>query len=228
MPRDPRTFITLHDGMPEHHKIEALSDKAFRTLIDLWCWCSQHHRRRRARIRMAQTHNSPSARRATAEDGRAATGRGLHARLPRTPTVQGRDRRAAEQAVTGRVARRQEVRSDTSARRPDRHRKGSKCLSKCSSKCSSKTQAKRKQNPSRVRDRYLRLAFRCLENRLRLPIHSSSYVPRARHGQTERPPTSHPTHTTPTHGWSSTMTTPTPTTEAPTPTLEGDQSGPLR
>jgi hypothetical protein len=42
MPRDPRTFITLHDGMPEHHKIEALSDKAFRTLIDLWCWCSRN------------------------------------------------------------------------------------------------------------------------------------------------------------------------------------------
>ena len=42
MPRDPRTYITLHDGMPEHHKIEALSDKAFRALIDLWCWCSRN------------------------------------------------------------------------------------------------------------------------------------------------------------------------------------------
>lgn len=42
MPRDPRTYITLHDGMPEHHKIEALSDKAFRHLIDLWCWCSRN------------------------------------------------------------------------------------------------------------------------------------------------------------------------------------------
>jgi hypothetical protein len=42
MPRDKRTFITVHDGMPEHHKIEALSDKAFRALIDLWCWCSRN------------------------------------------------------------------------------------------------------------------------------------------------------------------------------------------
>lgn len=42
MPRDPRTYITLHDGMPEHHKIEALSDRAFRSLIDLWCWCSRN------------------------------------------------------------------------------------------------------------------------------------------------------------------------------------------
>ena len=42
MPRDPRTYITLHDGMPEHHKIEALSDKAFRVLVDLWCYCSRN------------------------------------------------------------------------------------------------------------------------------------------------------------------------------------------
>jgi hypothetical protein len=42
VPRDPRTYITLHDGMPEHHKVEALSDKAFRCLIDLWCWCSRN------------------------------------------------------------------------------------------------------------------------------------------------------------------------------------------
>ena len=42
MPRDPRTFITVHDGMPEHHKVEALSDKAFRALVDLWCWCSRN------------------------------------------------------------------------------------------------------------------------------------------------------------------------------------------
>lgn len=42
MPRDKRTFITVHDGMPEHYKIEALSDKAFRALVDLWCWCSRN------------------------------------------------------------------------------------------------------------------------------------------------------------------------------------------
>ena len=42
MTSDVRTYITVHDGMPEHHKIEALSDKAFRVLIDLWCWCSRN------------------------------------------------------------------------------------------------------------------------------------------------------------------------------------------
>lgn len=42
MPRDDRTFITLHDGMPENPKVEALSDAAFRLLIETWCWCSRN------------------------------------------------------------------------------------------------------------------------------------------------------------------------------------------
>lgn len=28
--------------MPEHPKVEVLSDKAFRVLVDLWCWCSRN------------------------------------------------------------------------------------------------------------------------------------------------------------------------------------------
>ena len=39
---DTRTYIKLHDGMPDHPKIEPLSDRAFRALIELWCWCSRH------------------------------------------------------------------------------------------------------------------------------------------------------------------------------------------
>ena len=27
----------------EHPKIEGLSDKAFRALLDLWCYCGRHH-----------------------------------------------------------------------------------------------------------------------------------------------------------------------------------------
>jgi hypothetical protein len=42
MPRDQRPFITLHDGMPEHPKIEALSDAAFRLLVSTWCWCNRN------------------------------------------------------------------------------------------------------------------------------------------------------------------------------------------
>lgn len=40
---DKRTYIRVHDGMPEHPKVEALSDKGFRLLMELWCWCSRNH-----------------------------------------------------------------------------------------------------------------------------------------------------------------------------------------
>lgn len=39
---DDRTYITVHDGMPDHPKIEGLSDAAFRLLIECWCWCSRN------------------------------------------------------------------------------------------------------------------------------------------------------------------------------------------
>lgn len=39
---DGRTFIRVHDGLPDHPKIFALSDRAFRLLIESWCWCSRH------------------------------------------------------------------------------------------------------------------------------------------------------------------------------------------
>ena len=42
MPSDPRTYITVHDGMPEHPKVEGLSDGAFRLLVTCWCWCSRN------------------------------------------------------------------------------------------------------------------------------------------------------------------------------------------
>ncbi len=41
-PRDTRTYITVHDGLPEHPKVEGLSDKAFRALIEFWCYCSKN------------------------------------------------------------------------------------------------------------------------------------------------------------------------------------------
>ncbi len=39
---DDRTYIKLHDGMPDHPKVDGLSDKAFRLLVETWCWCSRH------------------------------------------------------------------------------------------------------------------------------------------------------------------------------------------
>lgn len=39
---DPRTYIRVHDGMPDHPKVDPLSDKAFRLLVGCWCWSSRH------------------------------------------------------------------------------------------------------------------------------------------------------------------------------------------
>lgn len=40
--RDDRTYIRVHDGMPDHPKVEPLSDAAFRLLVTTWCWCSRN------------------------------------------------------------------------------------------------------------------------------------------------------------------------------------------
>lgn len=39
---DPRTYIKVHDGMPDHPKVDGLSDAAFRLLVETWCWSSRH------------------------------------------------------------------------------------------------------------------------------------------------------------------------------------------
>lgn len=38
---DYRYFIKLHDGFPEHQKTVVLSDRAFRRLIEAWCYCNR-------------------------------------------------------------------------------------------------------------------------------------------------------------------------------------------
>jgi hypothetical protein len=42
MPRDDRTYIRVHDGMPDHPKVEPLSDAAFRLLVTIWCRSSEY------------------------------------------------------------------------------------------------------------------------------------------------------------------------------------------
>jgi hypothetical protein len=34
--------VRIHDGMPDHPKVDGLSDAAFRLLVTMWCWCSRH------------------------------------------------------------------------------------------------------------------------------------------------------------------------------------------
>jgi hypothetical protein len=42
MPRDDRPFIRVHNGMPDHPKVTALSDAAFRLMVETWCWCDRN------------------------------------------------------------------------------------------------------------------------------------------------------------------------------------------
>lgn len=39
---DDRTYIRLHDGFDENHKIVGISDKEFRTYIEALCYCSRN------------------------------------------------------------------------------------------------------------------------------------------------------------------------------------------
>ncbi len=39
---DDRTYIKVHDGLPDHPKVEPLSDGAFRLLLTTWCWCGRY------------------------------------------------------------------------------------------------------------------------------------------------------------------------------------------
>lgn len=42
MARPNWEYIRVDVLMPEHPKIEALSDKAFRALLELWCYCGRN------------------------------------------------------------------------------------------------------------------------------------------------------------------------------------------
>lgn len=43
MARPNWEFIRVDVLMPGHPKVEELSDKAFRALVTLWCYCGLHH-----------------------------------------------------------------------------------------------------------------------------------------------------------------------------------------
>jgi len=40
---DDRLYIKVHNGMPEHPKVVGLSDRAFRALVSLWCYCDRNN-----------------------------------------------------------------------------------------------------------------------------------------------------------------------------------------
>jgi hypothetical protein len=64
-----RTYIRVHDGMPDHPKVGALSDRAFRLLIETWCWCSRHLTDGRVPRGTWNRQATPKARRELVEAG---------------------------------------------------------------------------------------------------------------------------------------------------------------
>jgi hypothetical protein len=71
MPKDERTYITVHDGLMEHPKIEALSDKAFRTLLSCWCWCSKNRSDGKISRKSWLKRGTPRARKELVDNGLA-------------------------------------------------------------------------------------------------------------------------------------------------------------
>lgn len=57
--RDDERWIKVHDKMPEHPKVGGLSDKAFRLLIETWCWCKRQ--RNDGRFPLAAWHRMGTA-----------------------------------------------------------------------------------------------------------------------------------------------------------------------
>lgn len=72
MPRDTRPFITVHDGMPDHPKIEGLSDAAFRLLVTTWCWCNRNRTDGMVKEASWSKRGTPKARRELIAAGLAA------------------------------------------------------------------------------------------------------------------------------------------------------------
>lgn len=68
---DDRTYIRLHDGMPDHPKVVGLSDKAFRLFVESMCWCSRYLTDGAVRVAAMRRMNgwSPAALKELAEAG---------------------------------------------------------------------------------------------------------------------------------------------------------------
>lgn len=63
MAQDDRPYIRVHEGMPDHPKIEALSDRAFRLLVSTWCWCARQRTDGYVPLRTWQRRGTANARR---------------------------------------------------------------------------------------------------------------------------------------------------------------------
>jgi len=56
-------WIKVHERMPEHPKIEGLSDRAFRVLVETWCWSRRNHTDGHVKAAVWAKRGTPAARR---------------------------------------------------------------------------------------------------------------------------------------------------------------------
>lgn len=68
---DPRQHVRVHSGMPEHPKVEPLSDAAFRCLVEAWCLCRRTGNDGRIPVRVWTSRWKAKARKEVIEAGLA-------------------------------------------------------------------------------------------------------------------------------------------------------------
>lgn len=67
--KDARTYIRVHDGIIDHPKVEPLTDRAFRLLLESWCYCSRHLTDGRIPLTVWRKRGTAKARRELVEAG---------------------------------------------------------------------------------------------------------------------------------------------------------------
>lgn len=131
---DSRTYIRLHDGMPDHPKVVGLSDSGFRLYVEALCWCSRHLTDGVIPEAALRKLGSPKARREVADAGLIemnGSGWHLHDYL--------QHQRSAAQVAAAKEQRRQAGKAGGKAR-------GKRVASESLSEPSSENEAKSKQS----------------------------------------------------------------------------------
>lgn len=105
MTLDPREFIRLHAGMPEHPKVDPLSDAAFRTLVEAWCLCRRTRNDGRIPLATWRKKWKPRARKELADAGLVHVEKDaaiMHDWLEHQPSVEALDEKRAARIEAGR------------------------------------------------------------------------------------------------------------------------------
>lgn len=62
-------FIRVHENMPEHPKVEPLTDRAFRVLVETWCWSKRTKTDGHVEARVWRRRGTPKVRKELLDAG---------------------------------------------------------------------------------------------------------------------------------------------------------------